>query len=423
MVKFMMARPSKWRAEIAMAAFFAAHSVIDNRRRVLLALVGVAIGIAAITALLLVGRSMEGELRRSLESLGSDVLTLQITIPELVGGEGKMQSQAGAGIPNIFPDDVQAVVSVLEKIPGVAAVGTIYSVPGCTGGAQSGDFSQVYLADDKVVQILRLSVAEGRMVGALDRHQLNTTIAADVLGATGKPVAMDSESEAVELCGRFFRVIGKLHRARAAEVMPALRLNHAFFIPPSHWATQALTGTAPTFLIKVGAHAPGDLDGVLRDRLTKLFPWTFVVSGAKQIEQMRKEQISIYNNFFLLIGSVSLLVGSLGIANLMYTSVSERYAEIGLRIAIGARRQSIILQFLMESILVCLLGAVVGVVLGMALGAVAVSLLGEKIEWSLVDMVVAATVALLCGCGAGIFPARKAANVDPVVSLQGIQQS
>jgi putative ABC transport system permease protein len=140
------------------------------------------------------------------------------------------------------------------------------------------------------------------------------------------------------------------------------------------------------------------------------------VTGAWQALQSRRDQVSMYTRFLTILGSVSLLVGSLGIANVMLASVAERRSEIGLRIALGAARGDIVLLFLAESAMVCAFGAT----LGMAGAAVALDRAGIEMAISGWVVIEAAVAAVACGLLAGTYPAWRASTVDPVVSLQAV---
>jgi putative ABC transport system permease protein len=123
--------------------------------------------------------------------------------------------------------------------------------------------------------------------------------------------------------------------------------------------------------------------------------------------------------FLSVLGGVALLVGSLGITNVMLVSVAERRAEIGLRAAIGARASDIAMQFMAESVMVCLCGALLGLLIGLLGTAITLSLvqIDFSLDWE--TPLAAVALALLSGLVAGAYPALRAAQLDPVVTLQG----
>ena len=161
-----------------------------------------------------------------------------------------------------------------------------------------------------------------------------------------------------------------------------------------------------------------DIRGLLRQRhgIAPGAPDDFFVREPEDVEEAALDTSDTLSNLLLATSAIALLVGGLVIMNIMLLSVSERVQEIGLRRASGARQRDILAQFLIETLIVTLAGGVVGLIVGV----VASSLLSDlvKIGWSpiLVALVACAAVAML----SGIYPARKAAAVDPIVALRSV---
>jgi putative ABC transport system permease protein len=155
--------------------------------------------------------------------------------------------------------------------------------------------------------------------------------------------------------------------------------------------------------------------------LTGLFkgrPIEVMAGGAWQVSEMRREQIALYTRFLAIIGGVSLLVSSLGIANVMLAAVAERRREIGLRVALGAAPLDITVQFMVESVAICLVGGLAGLALAIGVAGLILTLVGYEVALSFGTLLVPALLAALCGLAAGVYPARLAARADPISSLQ-----
>ena len=118
------------------------------------------------------------------------------------------------------------------------------------------------------------------------------------------------------------------------------------------------------------------------------------------------------------IASISLIVGSIGIMNMMLVSVTERTREIGIRKAIGAKNSSIMGQFLTESILISFIGSMVGMILGIALSQIAGAVLDKNVPISLITVIISFSVAIIVGISSGLFPAIKATKLDPIEALR-----
>jgi putative ABC transport system permease protein len=144
----------------------------------------------------------------------------------------------------------------------------------------------------------------------------------------------------------------------------------------------------------------------------------FQVSDMQEVTRMVETTTGILTAFLSAVAAVSLLVGGIGIMNIMLVSVTERTREIGIRLAIGARERDVLLQFLIEAVVMSALGGVLGIILGLAGSAAAASAL--KLPFVLRPEIVALAVVFSAGVGVGFgyFPARRAARLDPIEALR-----
>ncbi|MEE9452022.1 MAG: FtsX-like permease family protein, partial [Gammaproteobacteria bacterium] len=146
----------------------------------------------------------------------------------------------------------------------------------------------------------------------------------------------------------------------------------------------------------------------------------FIIDDASTFVDMAQMVAKVLSVLLAVIASISLLVGSIGIMNMMLVSVSERTREIGLRKAIGAPQSNIMLQILLETILIALLGSLIGMLAGIGISQLTGMILGWVVPVSLWSIVLAFMVALVVGVSAGFFPAMKAAKMDPIKALSTI---
>ena len=404
---------------VLLGALFAGQHLRHSRMRIALAVIGVAIGIASVTSMLVLGHSIDARLRQSLDSLGADVVTLAIT--SRIGHMLPNGSYEGTVLP-IGVEDSRTIWNVLRAMPEVTAQATFERIPSCPRGEPMGDY-ETHRIDLAMQPLLALRTVEGSLLVESDATP------AIVAGAQAWKRLRESQPEAsvgreVMICGRSFRVAGVLAAHPGTEIIEALRIDHALLLngAASRQLTTALASTSGLIKLRDGlpARAAANriarrLSGLLEDRPIKV-----VTAGAWQVSEVRREQIALYTRFLAIVGGVSLLVSSLGIANVMLAAVAERRREIGLRVALGAAPLDITVQFMVESVAICLVGGLAGLALGVGVAGLTLSLVGYGLALSFGTLVMPALLAALCGLAAGIYPARLAARADPISSLQGV---
>jgi putative ABC transport system permease protein len=221
------------------------------------------------------------------------------------------------------------------------------------------------------------------------------------------------------LCGRKLQVVGILNSHPGSEVLQGLRINDSVLLAMSE---RELLDTPAEKLLLLRLRASPDAQALARQLQAlarRLVPGhTVEAQGAWEFLKARQEQVSLYVRIFAVMGGVALLVGILGIANMMLAAVSERRHEIALRMTVGARRSDIVAQFLLEGVLVCAAGAALGMAVALPVGWLALGAVGLPMVLSLEVVALATVLALVCGTAAGIAPARRAAGTDPILGLQ-----
>jgi ABC-type antimicrobial peptide transport system permease subunit len=224
----------------------------------------------------------------------------------------------------------------------------------------------------------------------------------------------------IQVCGRRYRIVGQIQPHPGSDFVQALQVNSSAMVAARAPGADA-SGFTKSLLVRLrtGTAAQG-FANELTERVKQLLPSHSVqTTGAWEFIKLRQEQAALYAQFLAVLGSVSLLVGALGIANMMLVTVAERRAEIGLRIAVGAKHIDIVAQFLCEGVLICFIGAALGLLLGWGIAHVGLSLGGFDAVLSSAVILKATLLAVGCGIVAGAYPAYRAAAVEPVSSLQG----
>lgn len=372
-----------------------------RRLRTSLTALGIAIGIAAMMAVLGISESSRADLLATLDRLGTNLLAVSPG-RTLFGDDATLPEDAAGMVARIGP--VEAVAGV-EALP-VSVRRTDLVDPAETGGIG------VYAADLSLIETIGGELASGR---ALD--EATARYPAVVLGATAASrlgVDVADGRTLVWLGEQWFAVVGILE---PLPLSPEIDRG-AIIGEPIAAALFDATGSASTLYVRAADESLADVRLVLPATVNPQNPEEVQVSRPSEAIEAEAAAASTFTALFLGLGAVALLVGGLGIANVMLMAVLERRSEIGLRRALGATRGHIAGQFLTEALLLAGTGGALGVTLG---SAVTIAYARSQ-DW-LVALPVAGlagglALAVLIGAAAGLYPALRAARVAPTDALR-----
>ena len=372
--------------------------------RAYLSALGIAIGIAAMVAVLGISESSRADLLSALDRLGTNLLTVQ----------------AGGGIGAAAnPELPETAEPMLRRIAPVQSVSSVTSVDATVRRTdlvpeeQTGGIA-VKAADVQLLDALGGSVADGEWLDAA-RGDLPVVVlgavAAERLGITDV-----SDGVQVWIGDQWFSVIGILE---PLELGPDI--DRAALI--GRGIAASVFDTTETPEIVYLRTEPDDIDavrGVVPATANPEDPDQVEVSRPSDAIEAKAAASTAYTSLFLGLGAVALLVGGVGVANVMVISVLERRAEIGLRRALGATRRHITIQFLSESLVLSTMGGIAGVLLGAAISAVYALTRGWAIVVPPVVLAGGIAAALAIGAIAGLYPARRAARLSPTDALRSV---
>jgi putative ABC transport system permease protein len=394
----------------------ASRSLFRNRIRSLLTMLGIIIGVAAVIVTVSIGAGARISVQASINGLGSNLL---IIVPGSITTSGARTGFGGAS--TLTPADGLA----LAKLPSVAAVSPQVNVRAQVIEGGNNWQTQVSGVSPSYTFIRAWPLASGSFFTDTD-IAASTKVA--VLGQTVInnlfPNGDSPVGQVILIRNVPFTVIGVLTaRGQSATGQDQ---DDTVLIPFSS-AMQRLTGATTVQTLLVSADAPenialvqSEVTSTLEERhhIASNQPDDFNVRNLQDIANAASATATVMEYLLAGVAAVSLVVGGIGIMNIMLVSVTERTREIGLRIAVGARSMTILVQFLIEAVLLSAAGGLIGIVIG-ALGSFGVAAISK---WPLQippeAMVLAFAVAALTGIFFGYYPAQKAAQMNPIEALR-----
>jgi putative ABC transport system permease protein len=410
------------RAEVAAVQFAETFTVAlgalrANKLRSFLTMLGVVIGVAAVIAMVAIGRGAQESVNARIAALGTTLLTVS---PGQVFGRGVA---SGTDRARLTMDDADALVRRGQTLGAVQ--------PEMSGQAQvqyssANTNTSIVGTTANYPEVRRFTVVAGRMFNEAENAGtqrvavLGATVA-DNLGVSSPEAIV---GEAIRIKGIQFIVVGVL--APKGQGSPFGNPDDQVLVPITTARFRVL-GTDRIRSINVLAtseaaipRAMGEIQAIVR-REHRLRPGQaddFSIRNQADFLNTLGETTQTFTFLLAGIAAVSLLVGGIGIMNIMLVSVTERTREIGVRKALGATRSTILLQFLIEAVVLCLLGGLVGVAIG-AGGAIALSKIASwNASVSPASVVLAFAFSAGVGVLFGVWPARRAARLDPITALR-----
>ena len=378
----------------------AATSLYAEKQRSVLALIGIVIGIGSVIALVSVGFIFKQETLKRFEGLGTNTLTIRKNRPP----DASFRQADAVGL-------AREASSIALSAPWVSSYESFTH-----NGMEVGRGRAVGVTA-AMAQVRRLTLAAGRFVSDLDYRQFYCVIGADVADGMRSAGTGDLLGSLIKLQGRLFTVVGVLNPAPGGR---DIRPDESVFLPIStaertfpRRGIQSISA-----VIEPGVHytvATAEVRAFFSRKAPEL---EIEVISAEQLIEQIQQQMQLITLLLGVIGSISLIVGGVGVMNVMLVSVAERRQEIGLRRALGARRRDIQSQFLIESLILSLLGGLFGIVLGIASSYVICLFTGWKFAVSVSSILLGVGVASGVGIFFGLYPAHRAARLHPITALR-----
>ncbi len=387
-----------------------------NATRSLLTMLGIIIGVGAVITSMAIGAGAQAAVLAQIESLGANLV---VVIPGAVS-QGGVNLGGGSRTTLKLAD----ATAIANEVPEVAAAAPLSQTNAQVVASGTNWFTQVQGSTPAWTDVRNWPVASGRFFTQQETDQaakvavLGSTVAQSLFPNGSPPGAT------VVVKNVPFRVVGVMTSKGQSGFG---RDQDDFVIVPITTLLDRLTGASWVGQILVSASAPESVPGVidatdrllrLRHHLTATQADDFSVRNIADIQQVRLATSQTQALLLAGIAVVSLVVGGIGIMNIMLVSVTERTREIGLRMAVGARGYDILTQFLVEALTLACLGGVIGIVMGVATAQGASVMAHWPTLISPMSIVLGFVSSLLVGVVFGFYPAQRAAALDPIVALR-----
>ena len=398
------------------------QTLITNKMRSGLTVLGIVIGISAVVFLVSFGRGHVSNVTAIFESLGANAI--------YVTSATTMTSGIAGATGSLTVEDAEALADS-NRAPSVELVAPMIEKMGRVVYGNEDTTSDIIGVTPEIAHIVSYPVAIGEFVSEQDvRLRADVAVLGDKT-ATDLFGTIYPLGEAIRINGRQFEVIGVLEKKGGMMgssddfIMIPLTTMQARFMGE----TTARGRTVQTIAIR--AFSTQEIDAA-REQITSILRQRhhiregkdddFVVIDMQEIINQMQQVLGIFQVFLGSVGAISLVVGGIGIMNIMLVSVTERTREIGIRKAVGAKRKDILRQFLVEAAMLSLSGGIIGLIIafigtqlvsGIDLGGYPV-----KAPMSFDIVIVALSVAIFVGLASGFYPAFRAASLDPIESLR-----
>ncbi|WP_086314088.1 hypothetical protein A5821_001661 [Enterococcus sp. 7F3_DIV0205] len=396
------------------------QSIVAHKMRSILTMLGVIIGIAAIISIFSIIEGNTANMKK--EMIGGSNNTMEIEYDKKSSFDPKLRSEKEAKKPNYLPTIGEEQIKKVREVPNVIDAGLSYQTDTKVYYKAKKSQGIVAVVTSNIDRLKQLKIIEGEGFDSEAFKENKQVIYLDQTLYEELFKGQNGIGQYVEVKGVPFEVKGIFKKEQAENDAYSFAEKEAYIPLEQAYKIFNELDIAPKVIIQ---STDTDKLQVAAKQVVKVLNKEIPVSdygyGIRNLEELQSS-LEKFNqsNFILLAGiaSISLLVGGIGVMNIMLVSVTERTREVGVKKALGARRKIILKQFLVEAVVITLLGGILGVIIGMLGGYIITNLLGYPYIVSILSIIASLAFCCIIGIVFGLLPAMKASKLDPIEALR-----
>jgi len=389
-------------------------SLTTNKLRSILTMLGIIMGVFSVVAIMAISNATKVYLSGELNKMGANTVTIQYNTSKDLNPSDYLEV-----------GDMDRILQGVDEIEYIIASKTYYTSLKMEKETRDAIIVGV---TSQFIRFKDVSLVEGRFISNMDvKGSRPAIIVSDKFAEEyfGEVDALGKEVQVVNYYGDRLKtkIIGIISTEDDlfASLMEGVDFPVSVIMPLT--TVQDFFGTDKVDNIQISAKESADLKAVGK-KIIRLLEFThhnekmYIATTIKEIQQSVRGILNVISSILLLIAVITLIVGGIGIVNILLVSVTERIREIGIRKAIGAKKRDIVLQFLTESIMMTGIGGLIGIILGLLMGAIISKVISIPPVVDVVTITLAFFGSILLGIVFGVYPAKKAADLDPIESLR-----
>jgi len=385
-------------------------NLLSAKLRSFLAILGVLVGTASVVALVSGGQLATEHALAQFKRLGTDLLA--VTIQDSGRDESSSEQQ------KITLDEVPHFARFADGIKDVTAYSVDYAQINFDSHPLRGNVVGVA---EKLKSIFKLHISKGRFISDYDNEQRYVVVGYELAKRIAAFTSDSSGALGQQLLvgGKYYTVVGSLAKSPDSFFF-MVDINNAAFLPVNAALTNNQYAELNNFVFRIKKDADVvKVQDQLKKQLVEMYPKKrMYFRSPQEIIDSMKKQTTTFTLLLGFIGSIALVVGGIGVMNIMLVSVVERRREIGIRMAVGAKRRDIQRMFLTESVALTLFGGLIGVLFGEAVAFITAHFSGWEFHLYLLPPIIGFLVSAMVGIFFGFYPAYKAARLDPIETLR-----